>query len=197
MGGSQSQSKVYARGLAEVARSCKWRVGLIVDVKDCDPLIVSDIRPILAGPSAGTLRIGENLSDTVFIYYYSGDQINVNTIDNSQLYEIYLKKLPQGKIGGGRRQVKNLEMDKDGENIKSIEDKNRVADLIEFDEPDGPNFMLESDFTVGKKVQDDCRRDESCSDRPRNIFKSADGNAPAPPGMKYPDDHPDDNIADD
>jgi hypothetical protein len=198
MGGSQSQNKVYARGLAEVARSCKWRVGLIVDVKGYDPLVVSDIRPVLSGDPAGTLRVGENMSDIIFIYYYSGDRITVDPVDNSQLYEIYLKKLPQGKIGGGRRQVKNLEVAKDGENIKSIEDKNHSADLIEFDEPDRPNFMMESDFTVGKKISDkDCSREDSCDDRSRDIFKSADGNAPAPAGMKYPDEHPDDNIADD
>ena len=81
-----------------------------------------------------------------------------------------------------------MEVAKDGDSIKSIEDKNHSADLIKFDEPDKPNFMMDSDFTVGKKISnDECSdrsREGSCSDRSRNIFKSADGNAPAPPGMK-------------
>lgn len=177
MGNSQSEDHAYKNGLDEVGGKARWRRGLIVNVLGRDPLYVSDIRPIITGPPAGTLRISEG-ADTVYVYYYVGSNVIIDAVDAAPGYEIYLKKLSQGKIGGGRREIDE--------------------DLIEFNDKK-PDSRL--DFSADSKAH--CTNDNTENsefDSPpcdKDIFRSANGRAPSLPSINFPDDHPDDNIESD
>jgi hypothetical protein len=206
------QSSDYASCFGEVATKCNWRKGLIIDINSREQLYVNDIRPIYAGPQAGTLKIGENLTGTYYIYYYSGQNIDIHPFESAPLYEIVITKISDAKIGGARKEIKNRDISNNSESVKSIEDKNmneRVKDLIEF-EDEKPNFLKDVDFSVGKQPHDmniensqnvahDNIHDNihDNTHKKNDIFKSADGRAPHPPSMKYTEVHPDDNIADD
>lgn len=158
----------YASAFAEVATKTKWRKCLIIDINGKEQLYVADIRSINAGPPAGTLRVGENLSGTFYIYYYAGSSICIDPFDYAPLYEIYITTIPDSKIGGGRKTPPR-------------------ADLIEFEAPQSKTecnpVIVEMDVP-------------NLGFEPKNIFRSADGRAPTQPSISYQGDHPDDNIAD-
>lgn len=184
MGAEQSQLQIYKNGFDEVETKVNWKSGLIVDVRGQQPLVVVEIKPLQAAGKAGTLRIEDRLEGDVFIYTYVGRRI---IAEEAPVYEIVLKPLDTGKIGGGSRQ----------RNGKYTQDPEKIIDeLLSFDEI--PNLTKPTKFTVrtcpcaykSKNVKGGC---DACGGKK----SSADGKPHTIPRIDYPVEHPDDNIADD
>lgn len=161
MGSSHSS---YESAFDEVGTKCKWQKGLIIDIAGREKLRVADIRP-LHEQSDETLKIYDDVMGVTYIYYYKGNNIAVDPFDLAPVYEITITSIHDAKIGGGRRNVENI----------------NGADLIEFND-DKPNFLREASHPLDMHT--------------KNIFRSVDGRPPHIPSIKYPDEHPDDNIAD-
>lgn len=60
-----------------------------------------------------------------------------------------------------------------------------------------PSIPAGNLIDLATQTDTDNTHEHTRTSEPRNIFKSADGRAPHVPSVKYPLEHPDDNIADD
>ncbi|QYB17633.1 hypothetical protein PV-S19_0269 [Pacmanvirus S19] len=173
MGAEQSQFSIYANGLAEVSRKCKWKKGLIVDVKNQEPLVVVDIQPINLGAKPNTLRVEERLDATAFIFTYSGDSIDIPLIESAPFYEITLKKLSEinPKIGGGRSSGKTTEIKELEETVNNSNDKINSL-LLSLDD--------KRNFTVGSGEEDEIGKMHRVDklNKIDKMLKSADGEPP-------------------